>query len=814
MSAKWRRSKAWDDRFFPAWAWPAKAVLRALSSIPLAVALLSLVVLYGSLASVPVGLIALGLTWAVYGMTALGVILLVVTPGVLILRRSLGRAGRGTRFAVTVLGGLALATVAIFAWSEVVWPALRFNPHTGDGFRLFPQFVETYKSTTIRRLPALEMTEGQFYGWWPLRAILFLFVINLVVATLRRIEIRFVNIGVLTVHTGIVVLALGSIYYQSLKQEGDVLLLASAEPGAPGPLVTTFMDRVEPALWASLDGAAWSVAPLPNLPRYNDYGEPISDRSLSIDLPMIPPATAGAAPISARVSGYGSYVELEEGWTPDPGGAPGSAPMVDLTLLSALGPDPATPVEPRPIALLRLPAGSPKDRLADLAGAIFVEHVEPGDPRWAILDLPMPPGAERAIVVFHDNSLEVKPAIAGAEFLAGGNRVRVREVHDASPFPIITPGYEGADSSVAILDITTPAGETFERWVFHRFPELDQDIHGVREDGRPDRRPADPAIRLTMLDAGAVQVYIRGDEAISRTPDGRATRHTGLAPGVTFEPAPRVLVRVDSVYAAASRRETPIPVPEAERRKDYIGTHDRAAIALELSAGAWRETHWLPFARYMNVSTGADRRITLPDGRTLRVAFSRAPRSLPGMGLRLLDFEMIAYPHSDIPRDYLSNVQVADTLRVETSTAITRLNRPLIHRVPFRTRDGVSFVGNAIGAVVSMIAPNRYKFSQSGWDAEGWRESVAQVEAGALDRPRAMFTILAVGNNPGIHVIAVGGVMVCAGIPWAFYIKPWLLRRQRDRLAKLHAGREGARIEKPAPARREPEPVAAGSASG
>ena len=29
MSAKWRRSQAWDDRVFPAWAWPAKAVLRA-----------------------------------------------------------------------------------------------------------------------------------------------------------------------------------------------------------------------------------------------------------------------------------------------------------------------------------------------------------------------------------------------------------------------------------------------------------------------------------------------------------------------------------------------------------------------------------------------------------------------------------------------------------------------------------------------------------------------------------------------------------------------------------------------------------------
>lgn len=794
MSAKWRRSKAWDDRFFPAWAWPAKAALRTLSSIPLAVSLLTLVVLYGALASIPVGLLALGLTWAVYGVTLLAAVLIVTGPGVVMSRRALGRAGRGTRFAATLIVGLALALAATVAWHSFIWPALRYDPHTGAGIRLFSGFVETYKSTTIRRLPALEMTEGQFFGWWPLRAILFLFVINLIVATLRRIELRFVNIGVLTVHTGIVVLALGSIYYQSLKQEGDVLLLASAEPGSPGPLVTTFMDRDEPALWVSVDGSAWSVAPLPDLPRYNDYGQPISTRPLSIDLPMIPPAAPGAPPILARVAGYGSYVELEEGWTPDPDARPGSAPMIDLTLLSALGPDPATPVEPRPIASLRLPAGSPKDRLADLAGAIFIEHVEPMDPRWAILDLPMPPGAEHAIVAFENDSLRVEPATAGAEFDTGGYRVRVREIHPTSPFPIITPGYEGADSSVAILDITTPTGESFERWVFHRFPELDQDIHSVREDGRPDRRPADNSLRLTLLDAGAVQVYIRGDEAVTRTPDGRSARRSGLAPGVTFEPAPRVLVRIDAVHPAASRRETPNPVPAADQRKDYIGTHDRAAIALEISDGEWRETHWLPFARYMNVSTGADRTITLPDGRSLRVAFSRAPRSLPGMGLRLLDFEMIAYPHSDIPRDYLSNVQVADTLRSETTSAITRLNRPLIHRVPFRSRDDVPLLGNAIGAAVSVIAPNRYKFSQSGWDAEGWRESVERVEAGTLDRPRAMFTILAVGNNPGIHVIAAGSVMVCAGIPWAFYIKPWLLRRKRDRLAEEHAARTANRV--------------------
>jgi hypothetical protein len=67
MSAKWHRSRAWDDRHFPQWAWPIKKVLRALSSIPLAVVLLSGVVLYGVLASVPIGILAQAPTFLIVG---------------------------------------------------------------------------------------------------------------------------------------------------------------------------------------------------------------------------------------------------------------------------------------------------------------------------------------------------------------------------------------------------------------------------------------------------------------------------------------------------------------------------------------------------------------------------------------------------------------------------------------------------------------------------------------------------------------------------------------------------------------------------
>jgi hypothetical protein len=64
------------------------------------------------------------------------------------------------------------------------------------------------------------------------------------------------------------------------------------------------------------------------------------------------------------------------------------------------------------------------------------------------------------------------------------------------------------------------------------------------------------------------------------------------------------------------------------------------------------------------------------------------------------------------------------------------------------------------------------------------------ADRGQVRRPFASFTILGVGNNPGIHIIALGGILMSVGIPWAFYVKPWILRRRRDRLrASLGAPR-------------------------
>src|SRR5207302_8686123 len=121
-----------------------------------------------------------------------------------------------------------------FLWVRFIWPQIAYDPGTHHGLRLFTGFVERNKAITLRRLPGMEMSELEYYAWWPLRVILLTFVMNMVVATVRRIDFVFRNIGVLTVHTGIVTIALGSVYYSGLKQEGDTLLLAGNPDPATG----------------------------------------------------------------------------------------------------------------------------------------------------------------------------------------------------------------------------------------------------------------------------------------------------------------------------------------------------------------------------------------------------------------------------------------------------------------------------------------------------------------------------------------------------------------------------------------------------
>jgi len=850
MSAKWRRAKRWDDENIPSWAWPVKFVLRAFSSITLAVCLLSFVVVYATLASVPIGLLALVPTYFIYLLTFLvGLAVVAILPSVG-LWKVLRGADRGIRFAVPVLAGIVLTPVTSWLWLRFAWPHLLYDPASGEGLRLFAAFVDRYDATTLRRLPGFEMTELEFYGWWPLRFVLLAFVANMVIATVRRIEFAFVNLGVLTVHTGIVVMALGSIYYTNLKREGVAILRSGytvrdlealgqsfradpsmAEDFEPrvGPPTSVYYDNIDVALFIAQE-KGWEQRPVVGLPRYNDYNldalspNPDDDSLGPINArTRTPPNGSNRVDpdLDFRIVGYASYAEPVSEWvaldapSPDPATPPGPFRLVHLDAATPeangeLGPS-------KTVFTFPLFPNSPAQRIRLVPNAaIGVEYtLDMPDERFRDLTEPLPSGTRHALVVEIPAEGEgepfrsVYPVTAGRTIRVAetGYTIRVDQLAEEPPFPLITEGYRGASSSLAVVEITTPEGEQYDRWIYHRFPEISQDFLDNPDGGRPIRRDADPAIDVRYIDANILQLYLdeRSDgtvRSVVRLPSADVIVTESLGPDLALESFlprdnPAVQPKVDLVIARQSpharRIERPDPVPAEEQDRQIVGSHEMSMAAVQVSAPDHSHVVWVPFTPYPLSNFGREdqiREVTLPDGRRIRLMIGRKQLPFREFALQLVDFEMLAYDHRGAPRDYQSTVRVvpAEDADFEGYTHVAKLNAPL--KAPFMWDDDKrSLLANWVGRVTSGLDPNQYKLSQARWDAGTWQATQELTDRGEFPRPIVQWTVLGVGNNPGIHVIAFGSVLMALGIPWAFYVKPAILsHRKRKIQAQVAAG--------------------------
>ena len=108
--------------------------------------------------------------------------------------------------------GVWTAVLNLFSsvWLGVFWAVLLFI-YCSIGSAL----------PSVRQLPALEMTEFEWFHWWPFNLLLVLLCTTLIVVTVRRIPLRLVNAGVWMIHTGIITLCICSFYYFGTKVEGD-----------------------------------------------------------------------------------------------------------------------------------------------------------------------------------------------------------------------------------------------------------------------------------------------------------------------------------------------------------------------------------------------------------------------------------------------------------------------------------------------------------------------------------------------------------------------------------------------------------------
>ena len=88
----------------------------------------------------------------------------------------------------------------------------------------------------LRQLPIFEMTEYEWFNWWPFTTLVVLICLNITIATIRRIPFEPLRYGAWTIHTGLLIMSIGCVWYFSTKVEGDVAVarrvVSISMPGA------------------------------------------------------------------------------------------------------------------------------------------------------------------------------------------------------------------------------------------------------------------------------------------------------------------------------------------------------------------------------------------------------------------------------------------------------------------------------------------------------------------------------------------------------------------------------------------------------
>lgn len=143
----------------------------------------------------------------------------------------------------------------------------------------------------------------------------------------------------------------------------------------------------------------------------------------------------------------------------------------------------------------------------------------------------------------------------------------------------------------------------------------------------------------------------------------------------------------------------------------------------------------LPYQAYLS---GGPTSLRLRSGRVISVSFSNARRDLPEP-LRITRHEFKTAPASRMPEDYICDMVIGSGFQTRKETL--KLNYP--------------------------IKVGKFRLHQSTWRPKPETPSDYN-DPGAI--------ILGVADRPGIWLIFVGSTALCLGFPYAFYVKPLILK--------------------------------------
>jgi hypothetical protein len=747
----------------------------------------------------------------------------------------------------------------------------------------------------VRQWRFFEMTEFEWFHWWPFDLLIALICINLVVATLRRIPLNALTAGVWMIHSGIIILALGSVWYFSTKVEGDAPVIRRrivamapgmtepvsipalpgnsvivGDPQSPDAYLLQVAD-IDPQ-WELLSGdekgkKAYKVSVrvqsrlgtftrdlIADRPQYtqdiirnpdakpgsppmvraiNVLGKPLVDEALQLSLEYDPQQhfyLMDSRAIYLREVGQKEWVQRP---------IPHSLPRYNDYIATArdVWTEESEPLSPHPI-LVPVAAVEPNDPLPSVTFQVnrYLRYARMDSRRRGAADGPLDPAAtvvlrssrgETSQHQLHAFDRQANSALRGnllftwvespqaleklktridpvLRFSVPDTDIIVDEAitHTTSADPALPfKKIEGTDYSyrveslqalsdigvsLAIVEIQSPA-RTFKRWIFDDPAKnrdmamtddaaqhgaevpLDTNLHSVY---KPGSLPPAPI----MVIAGPSEQ----DLAIMITQAVGQPQLTPVKIGESIELAAGVTVAVTQ-YAARTITETkPYVVPRAQRDRDM--REFMSMIHVDIPTAGGGSSTWLPFQHYAFAARDEALRrfpyqpqmLTLPDGRTIEMMFSRQRMELPAPVV-LDDFKVAAHiggftGQTSSIMDWTSVIRFRDRANALTDSKIVSVNKPAVF-------EGISFF-------------------QAQWDPPDRSRFEGDVPSRGLN-----YTVLGVGNRNGVNAQLAGCIIAVLGMIYNFYYKPVIKRRRQQKVyaeiaaAHAHKNEEAREIE-------------------
>jgi hypothetical protein len=637
-----------------------------------------------------------------------------------------------------------------------------------------------------------EMNELEFFSTLLLKILMAVLVINLITVSWTRIPLTPPRYGVWCIHLGIITLILGMGGYYANKIEGVVRIPL-------GGTVDHFYDNAERALYVRINGQWIDTVPLPDLPRFNEYSQAKGNVG-ALDLPTLrniqPDVTLSGAdtsaqkhlslkeayglkePLSIDVVGFWPYAFVNTSFST-------AADSTDVGL--RIGMDDPHSGKPRETWLISGDARFKSRPIAD--GAIEAEHRHETDANIA-------QGLQNAASQLLQLTYSMDDKTKGDTFVQVGKSYPLGD----SGYTIKVENYNPAWPKFGthevvkalVVHVKSPTSE-FRRMLLEGDTlqtDFKLDVAGAGPMGKRQTEPLDKSLVLgfavtdpfrlmpiaapvkhtfiTTGDKKLIDIEVAIDEPakITEWPEGRGTIETTIdeQPRGPFQPPPAPgddshvhavklnVARVDKVV----KSEEILPIPVAQRQREIGMGGDAQVIQAKLTSGSWSRTVFVPYTPQAGENPDwTSAVVKLPQGDVaVQLALCHNRLRLPAR-LTLENFELVPYPGGDATmrgamiRDFRSTLIVENPVTHESATEVAHMNNPVYY-------DG-----------------GRWLFFQAAYDGDA-----------------RQWTMLGIGNRPGVWIMTTGCAMIFVGLMYAFYLKPVVIRRMKSRALAAAAARK------------------------